>query len=88
MLTAATGYEVDKEDWLSYVERKKLYIAKDINNEPKKESNVTSLLRNYKLLNIQRTDSTSRTKRERFSSVNEIHETDERQAKPKKESNS
>ena len=88
MLTAATGYEVDKEDWLSYVERKKLYIAKDINNEPKKESNVTSLLRNYKLLNIQRIDSTSRMKKAKLSSVIEIHEIDERQTKAKKESNS
>ena len=79
---------MDKEDWLSYVERKELYIAKDINSEPKKESNVTSLLGNYKLLNIQIIDSTSRTKRERFSSVSEINEIDERQAKPKKESNS
>ena len=38
MLTAATGYEVDKEDWLSYVERKELQIAKEINNEPKKKA--------------------------------------------------
>ena len=80
MLTATTGYEVVKDDWLSYVERKELWIAKYINNKPKKESNVTSLLQNYKPLNIQRIDSTSRTNRERFSSVNEI---DERQAKPK-----
>ena len=38
MLTATTRYELDKEDWLSYVERKELQIVKDINNEPKKKA--------------------------------------------------
>ena len=38
MLTATTGCEVDKEDWLSYVGRKELQIAKDKNNEPKKKA--------------------------------------------------
>ena len=38
MLTATTGYEVEKEDWWSYVERIELLIAKDINNEPKEKA--------------------------------------------------
>ena len=52
MVTAATGYEADKEDWCSYVERIELQIVKDINNEPKKKAMLLRCCRiiNYRIL--------------------------------------
>ena len=50
MVTAATGYEADKEDWCSYVERIELQIVKAINNEPKKKAMLLRCCHIYRIL--------------------------------------